>query len=159
MEYLRWYRRMIDVPVENDVELVHLGGDGDVVTLTLRSKRATQTVAARRVVLATGRDALGGPYTPEMFRGLDRRYVMHSMEDIDLATLRGKSIGVLGAGSTATDSAAEALEAGAARVALLVRRPDVPRINKNMGIGSAGFWNGFSASPTGAEVRNRDYVD
>ena len=25
MEYLRWYRRMIDVPVENGVELIDLG--------------------------------------------------------------------------------------------------------------------------------------
>jgi cation diffusion facilitator CzcD-associated flavoprotein CzcO len=159
MEYLRWYRRMIDVPIENDVELVHLGGDGDVVTLTLRSKRATQTVAARRVVLATGRDALGGPYTPEMFRGLDRRYVTHSMVDIDFATLRGKTVAVLGAGSTATDSAAEALEAGAALVAMLVRRPDVPRINKNMGIGSAGFWNGFFRLTDAQKFAIIDYVD
>jgi len=159
MEYLHWYRRMIDVPVENGVELVHLGGDGDVVTLTLGSARATQTVAARRVVLATGRDALGGPYTPEMFRGLGRRCVMHSMEDIDFATLRGKTVAVLGAGSTATDSAAEALEAGAARVAMLVRRPDVPRINKNMGIGSAGFWNGFFRLTDAQKFAIIDYVD
>src|SRR3954465_2677687 len=51
MEYLRWYRSMIAVPIENGVELIDLGGDGDMVILTLRSARATQTVAARRVVL------------------------------------------------------------------------------------------------------------
>src|SRR5205085_2504205 len=130
-----------------------------VVILTLRSALGTQTVAARRVVLATGRDGLGGPYTPEMFRGLDRRYVTHSMQDIDFSRLRRKSVGVLGAGSTATDSAAEALEAGAARVAMLVRRADVPRINKNIGIGSAGFWNGFYRLSDAQKFAIVDYVD
>ena len=159
MEYLRWYRRMIDVPIENGAELIDISGDDSIAILTLRSARGTQTLAARRVVLATGRDALGGPYTPEMFRGLDVRYVSHSMEDIDFSKLRGKSVGVLGAGSTATDSAAEALEAGAARVAMLVRRPDVPPINKNMGIGTAGFWNGFYRLTDAQKFAIVDYID
>jgi cation diffusion facilitator CzcD-associated flavoprotein CzcO len=94
-----------------------------------------------------------------MFRGLDGRFVVHSMEQIDFSKLRGKTIGVLGAGSTATDSAAEALEAGAARVAMLVRRADVPRINKNMGIGSAGFWNGFYRLTDAQKFAIVDYID
>jgi FAD-dependent urate hydroxylase len=143
MEYLRWYRRMIDVPIENDTELIDLSGDAEAVLLTLRSAAGTRKIAARRVVLANGRDGLGGPYTPDLFRGLDQRLVMHSLGEIDFSKLRGKTVSVLGAGSTAVDCAAEALEAGAARVAMLVRRADVPRINKNMGIGSAGFWQGF----------------
>ena len=101
MDYLRWYRRMIDVPIENGTELVDLGGDAEFVVLTLRSAAGTRKVAARRVVLANGRDGLGGPYTPEMFRGLDPRFVMHSLGEIDFSRLRGKTVGVLGAGSTA----------------------------------------------------------
>ncbi|TMJ02808.1 MAG: NAD(P)/FAD-dependent oxidoreductase [Alphaproteobacteria bacterium] len=159
MDYLRWYRRMIDVPIENEIELIDLGSEDEIVVLTLRSARATQTVAARRVVLATGRDGVGGPYTPDMFRRLDRRIIIHSMEQIDFSKLRGKTVGVLGAGSTATDSAAEALEAGAARVAMLVRRPDVPRINKNMGIGSAGFWTGFYRLTDAQKFAIIDYID
>jgi cation diffusion facilitator CzcD-associated flavoprotein CzcO len=159
MEYLRWHRRMIDVPIENGVELVDLGGDGELVVLTLRSALGTRKIAARRVVLATGRDALGGPHTPEMFRGLDRRFFIHSMQEIDFSKLCDKTVGVLGAGSTATDSAAEALEAGAARVAMLVRRPDVPRINKSMGIGSAGFWNGFYRLADAQKFAIIDYID
>ena len=123
MDYLRWYRRMIDVPIENETELTDIGGDGEFVVLTLRSRAGTRKVAARRVVLANGRDGLGGAYTPEMFRGLDRRYVRHSVDDIDFAALRGKVVGVIGAGASAVDNAAEALEHGAARVAMLVRRP------------------------------------
>src|SRR4051812_10261680 len=159
MDYLRWYRRMIDVPVENGTELMDIGADGKFVLLTLRSASGTRKVAARRAVLANGRDGLGGPYTPETFRGLDPRFVMHSLGEIDFAALREKSVGVIGAGSTACDCAAEALEHGAANAALLVRRGDVPRINKNMGIGSAGFWQGFYNLSDAQKWEIVDYVD
>ena len=159
MDYLRWYRRMIDVPVENGTELIDIGGDGELVLLTLRSSAGVHRVAARRVVLATGRDGLGGPYTPEIFRGLDPRFVMHSLGEIDFADMRGKTVGVIGAGSTACDCSAEALEHGAARAAMLVRRADVPRINKNMGIGSAGFWQGFYSLTDAQKWEIVNYVD
>jgi cation diffusion facilitator CzcD-associated flavoprotein CzcO len=159
MDYLRWYRRMIDVPVENGTEVIDVGGDEGRVLLTLRSASGTRKVAVRRVVLANGRDGLGGPYTPELFRGLDPRLVMHSLGEIDFGKLRGKTVGVLGAGSTAADCAAEALEAGAARVAMLVRRADVPRINKSMGIGSAGFWTGFHALTDAQKWQVVNYID
>jgi cation diffusion facilitator CzcD-associated flavoprotein CzcO len=159
MDYLRWYRRMIDVPIENGTELIDIGGDGELVLLTLRSASGTRKIAARRVVLANGRDGLGGPYTPEIFRGLNPRYVMHSLGEIDFATMRGKTVGVIGAGSTACDCAAEALEHGAARAAMLVRRADVPRINKNMGIGSAGFWQGFYSLADAQKWEIVNYVD
>jgi cation diffusion facilitator CzcD-associated flavoprotein CzcO len=159
MDYLRWYRRMIDVPIENETELVDIGGDGAFVVLTLRSRSGTRKIAARRVVLANGRDALGGAYRPEMFRGLDPRYVRHSVDDIDFDALRGKVVGVLGAGSSAVDNAAEALEHGAARAAMLVRRADVPRINKGMGIGSAGFWVGYHALTHAQKWSIVNYID
>jgi len=159
MDYLRWYRRMIDVPVENSTELVDIRGESKLVLLTLRSAAGTRKVAARRVVLANGRDGLGGPYTPEIFRGLDPRFVMHSLGEIDFAAMRGKSVGVIGAGSTACDCSAAALEHGAARAAMLVRRADVPRINKNMGIGSAGFWQGFHSLTDAQKWEIVNYVD
>jgi FAD-dependent urate hydroxylase len=159
MDYLRWYRRMIDVPIENETELTDLAGDGEFVVLTLRSSAGTRKVAARRVVLANGREGLGGPYVPPLFRGLDRRFVAHSSDDIDFAALRGKTVGVIGAGASAVDNAAEALEHGAARVAMLVRRPDVPRINKGMGIGSAGFWVGFHSLTHAQKWQIVNYID
>jgi cation diffusion facilitator CzcD-associated flavoprotein CzcO len=159
MDYLRWYRRMIDVPIENDTALIDVGGDGEFVVLTLRAPAGIRKVAARRVVLANGREGLGGAFIPEMFRGLDKRYVRHSIEDIDFDALRGKTVGVIGAGASGVDNAAEALEHGAARVAMLVRRPDVPRINKGMGIGSAGFWIGFHALTQEQKWSIVNYID
>ena len=111
---------------------------------TCPASGASRRVAARRLVLANGRDGLGGPYVPELFRTLDRNYWAHTSDDIDFAALRGKTVAVVGSGASAVDNAAEALEAGAARVAMLARRADVPRINKGMGIGSPGLWLGFN---------------
>jgi cation diffusion facilitator CzcD-associated flavoprotein CzcO len=159
MDYLRWYRRMIDVPIENDTALIDLSGDKDFVVLTLRAPAGIRKVAARRVVLANGREGLGGAFVPDMFRGLDKRYVRHSVEDIDFDALRGKTVGVIGAGASGVDNAAEALEHGATRVAMLLRRPDVPRINKGMGIGSAGFWVGFHALTHAQKWSIVNYID
>jgi cation diffusion facilitator CzcD-associated flavoprotein CzcO len=94
-----------------------------------------------------------------MFRGLDKRFGRHSVEDIDFDALRGKTVGVIGAGASGVDNAAESLEHGAARVAMLVRRPDVPRINKGMGIGSAGFWVGFHALTHAQKWSIVNYID
>ena len=58
------------VPVENETELIDIGGDGELVVLTLRSGAGTRKVAARRVVLANGRDGLGGPTRRRCFAGL-----------------------------------------------------------------------------------------
>lgn len=159
MDYLRWYRRMIGVPIENDTALVDLTGDKDFVILTLRSPSGTRKVAARRVVLSNGREGLGGAHVPKMFRGLDKRYVRHSVEDIDFEALRGKTVGVIGAGASGVDNAAEALEHGATRVAMMLRRPDVPRINKGMGIGSAGFWVGFHSLTDAQKWSIVNYID
>jgi cation diffusion facilitator CzcD-associated flavoprotein CzcO len=135
---------MIGVDVANEREVTDIAGDGRAVLLTVRSAAGEEYIAARRVVLATGRDGLGGPFVPEELRGLDRRYAAHASDDIDFAQLRGKTVAVIGAGASAVDNAAAALEAGARRVALLMRRADVPRVNRGMGIGSPGMWHGFT---------------
>jgi cation diffusion facilitator CzcD-associated flavoprotein CzcO len=144
MDYLRWFRRMVDAPIENNTALIDLGGDAETVLLKLKAGGRERQVAARRLVLANGRDGLGGPYVPALLKALDRHFWAHSGEPIDFTRLKGKTVAVIGAGASAVDNAAEALEAGAARVAMLVRRAEVPRINKGMGIGSAGMAHGFA---------------
>src|SRR3954467_13927020 len=44
MDYLRWYRRMIDVPIENGTELMKVEGDAALVLLTLRSRSGTRKI-------------------------------------------------------------------------------------------------------------------
>jgi cation diffusion facilitator CzcD-associated flavoprotein CzcO len=72
--------------------------------------------------------------------------------------LRGLRVGVVGAGASAMDSAATALECGAARVHLLVRRADIPRINKGKGAGSPGFVHGHGRLSDAWKWRVRRYI-
>jgi len=71
------------------------------------------------VVLATGMDGCGRGIIPDLVRGkVPRRLYAHSGDDIDMDSLRGKSVAVLGSASSAFDDAAAALEAGADEVRL-----------------------------------------
>ena len=81
---------------------------------------------------------------PPLADGIDRRFWAHSADPIDFESLRGKRVAVVGAGASAMDNAAVALEAGAARLDLFIRRADIPRVNKFTGIGSQGVVHGFA---------------
>lgn len=144
MEYLRWYRKVLDLPVENGVEVKTILPEGELMRLTLSGEGAREkSVLARKVVMATGRDGMGHPSIPGFVDNLPAKYWAHSSHDIDFAALRGKRVVVVGVGASAVDNAAEALEAGAAEVRHLIRRKEMPCINKLMGIGSFGFTAAF----------------
>lgn len=158
MEYLRWYGRVAGVPVESETEMVDLDGDANGVVATFRSAAGERRVAARRLILATGRDGLGGPYIPPPFRGLPAAHVAHSSDPVDFGRLAGRDVAVLGAGASAIDNAAEALEAGARTVTLLVRRAGIPRVNKGMGISSPGISLGFFDLPDAERWAINQYI-
>jgi FAD-dependent urate hydroxylase len=150
MDYLVWYRKVLALPIENRtrvLSIVPLEPALLAVTLERLDTGATETIHARRVVLATGRDGLGAPFIPAFAHAVDRKFWAHSAEDIDFATLRAKRVAVIGAGASAMDNAATALEAGAASLDLFVRRKDLPRVNKFTGISSQGVVNGFAGLP------------
>ncbi len=144
MDYLRWYRRTLGIPVENGVTLERVEPEGELLRLHLAGG-AQGSVLTRKLVMATGRDGTGAPQIPGFVDGLDRAFWAHSSDPIDFAALRGKRVAVVGVGASAVDNAAEALEAGAAEVRHLIRRPKMPTVNKMMGIGSYGFTSGFAA--------------
>ncbi len=160
MDYLRWYRRVLELDIRNEhvVEAVLPRADG-LVALRMRTPDGETTVYARRVVLATGRDGLGGAWVPPVAAGLPRRLWAHSSDEMDYATLRGKRVGVVGAGASAMDSAATALENGAASVDLLIRRGDIPRVNKGKGAGSPGLTHGHPGLPDAWKWRIRHYIN
>lgn len=146
MDYLRWYRRVLDLPVRNETRVGRLAlrEDGLIELDMVRGTPAVhERVLARHVVLATGREGLGGPFVPEIARELPRSLYAHSSDAIDFAALRGRRVGVVGASASAFDNAASALEAGAASVDLFIRRAALPSINKLTGIGSPGLVHGF----------------
>ncbi|MGC2778661.1 MAG: NAD(P)/FAD-dependent oxidoreductase [Bradyrhizobium sp.] len=145
MDYLVWYRKVLELPVQNEVTVARIEARADkLLALDLRSPEGSRQILARHVVLATGRDGLGGPFVPEIADGIDRRTWAHTADAIDFDRLKGKRVAVVGAGASAMDNAAVALEAGAARLDLFIRRADIPRINKFTGIGSQGVVHGFA---------------
>ncbi len=146
MDYLRWYRKVLDIPVENGVSVDRVEPEGDLLRLHL-SGSEIGTMRTRKLVFATGRDGTGEPNIPDFVKNLPRKFWAHSADDIDFSTLKGKRVAVVGVGASAVDNAAEALEHGATEVRHLIRRRNMPTINKMMGIGSFGFTAGYAELP------------
>jgi cation diffusion facilitator CzcD-associated flavoprotein CzcO len=159
MEYLRWYRAVLALPVLNGHRVTDLlPRDDGTVELQIEVAGRPLRTRARRVVIATGRAGLGGPAVPEWAESLPRARWAHSSDDNDYAALAGLRVGVVGAGASAMDSAATALEEGATQVHLLVRRPDIPRVNKGKGAGHPGFVQGYGRLPDDWKWRIRHYI-
>jgi len=160
MDYLRWYRRVTGADVRNGHEVVAVRPQADgVVQVDVRADGRISTWLARRLVLATGRDGLGGAQIPDFLQGVDRALWAHSSDEMDYGRLAGKHVGVVGAGASAMDSAATALESGAASVDLLVRRKELPRINKSKGSGVPGLTHGQYLLPDAWKWRIRHYIN
>lgn len=127
MDYLRWYRRIADLPIENDVAVVDIDYDAEGVTLTTDGGR---TIRTRLAILATGMDGGGSWSTPEIITAnLPRDRYNHSCEIYDATRLAGLAVGILGAGAAAFDTAVAALGAGAKSVDLFMRRPNLPMLD------------------------------
>ncbi|NYT75544.1 NAD(P)/FAD-dependent oxidoreductase [Alcaligenaceae bacterium] len=159
MDYLRWYRRVMRIDMHNEHQVVNITPHADYVQLDVQTPQGDRSVYARRVVLATGRAGLGGASVPDFIQGIARSRWAHSSDDTDYAALRGLRVGVVGAGASAMDSAGTALEHGAGRVDLLIRRPDLPRVNKSKGAGHAGYVQGFVDLPDHWKWRLRHYIN
>ncbi|CAN5920619.1 NAD(P)/FAD-dependent oxidoreductase [soil metagenome] len=123
--YLRWYRRVLGLPVRNGVAATaiapaQLDDGGPCLLVTLSSG---EVLATRKLVLATGQDGTGEWWMPDFVRALPADRRAHTCQlSIDFDRLKGKSVAVLGGGASAMDNAAVALEHGA-RVDLFCRRP------------------------------------
>ncbi|HUG59161.1 MAG TPA: NAD(P)/FAD-dependent oxidoreductase [Candidimonas sp.] len=159
MEYLRWYRSVMKVDIRNEHCITQIIPHPGHVELRMQVPSGEQTVYARRVVLATGRAGLGGASVPGFVQGISRDRWAHSSDTMDYSTLRGLRVGVVGAGASAMDSAGTALENAAASVDLLIRRKDIPRVNKSKGAGNQGFVQGYIDLPDDWKWRIRHYIN
>lgn len=158
MDYLRWYRQVLGLEVRNDTAVTAIRPAADHVALAITTPEGPERLAARHAVLATGRDGLGGPSVPDLAAELPRERWAHSSDRNDYALLRGRRVAVIGAGASAMDSAATALEAGAARVDLLIRRKDLPRVNRGKGMGNPGSVAGYVHLPPEWKWRLNTYL-
>jgi cation diffusion facilitator CzcD-associated flavoprotein CzcO len=142
-DYLDWYRDVLKLPVENEVDVISIEPAGDLLLAHLRRAGQIERVHARKIVLATGLDGSGRWRAKALLGNLPAKRYAHSADDINFNRLVGKRIGVLGVGASALDNAAAALEAGAARVDLCFRRADIPRINPLVWANFAGMLGHF----------------
>lgn len=81
-----------------------------------------EIATARKVVLAIGISDF--PYMPPHLAGAPAEFVSHPADHADMAAFRGRSLAIVGAGSSAIDLAALAQEAGS-DVTLVMRRPEL----------------------------------
>ena len=139
-DYLNWYRRVLELPVRNDTALTAIapGTLDDGGHCLLATLSTGETLAARKIVLATGQDGTGEWWMPQFIRALPADRRAHTCDAIDFASLKGKTVAVLGAGASAMDNAAVALEHGA-EVRLFCRRAEPMVIQRYRWLTFAGF--------------------
>lgn len=128
-EYLAWFEQATGTQVRYRTRLVDIEPVGDVLRLHLETDGMPRTETTRKLVLANGYSGAGGASVPGFLRALPAGAWTHTERPIDFASLRGKSVGVLGAGASAFDAAAVALESGASEVHLFSRRSYIEYTN------------------------------
>lgn len=142
-DYLFWLQQVLALPIQHRTAVQSLTAHPRHIEARLADGTSTH---ARRVVLATGRGGAGGLAVPPFVDpALFPDRAAHSNAPYDVAALRGKRVAVLGAGNSAWDHAAAALEAGAAQVEIYARRKTLPQINKGRGSANPGFFEGWAA--------------
>jgi cation diffusion facilitator CzcD-associated flavoprotein CzcO len=135
--YLAWVRDTVGVPVRNNTEVVDIDSAAGGL-LAVRFADGSNRYA-RKVVLATGQDGAGLWWMPPFVTALPARFRAHAADPIDFAALHGQRVAVLGAGASAFDNAAMALEAGAAEVVMFCRRTEVQVVQPYRWLTFAGF--------------------
>jgi cation diffusion facilitator CzcD-associated flavoprotein CzcO len=143
MEYLRWFQQMLHLPVANNTRLLAIHPLDNLLRLDLTDQNQLFQLETKKLILATGRSGFGGFSIPAFVEGLPKSLYAHTCERMDFKALRGKQIGIVGAGASAWDAAGEALEEGAERVEILIRRDTIPNSNKVASLSYPGFEHGF----------------
>ena len=138
-EYLAWFRAVTALPVVNDTEVVDIapGPDGLIRVETL-GPAGRETRHARKVVLATGQEGAGRWASLPVLEAVPPHLRARAADPIVFEALAGRVVAVIGAGASALDNAATALEAGAT-VHLLCRRSEVQVVQPYRWLTFAGF--------------------
>jgi cation diffusion facilitator CzcD-associated flavoprotein CzcO len=147
MDYLKWFRDILAIPVENGTRLLRVTPRGDGVhALQVRGAAGERVILARKVILATGIQGGGEWHTPAMIaQALPKSRYAHTSEPIDYAALAGKRIAILGGGASAFDNANWAMEAGVGEAHVFVRRERLPHVNPIRFMERTGFVPRFAS--------------
>lgn len=142
-DYLLWLRDVLALPVRNGVALVRLVPEGDLIAAEVLDEGRPARLVARKVVLAMGIERSGRWWMPPEIASLPARLRAHTADTIDFDALAGRRVAVLGAGASAFDNAATALERGARSVTMCVRRDAVQRVQPYKALAYPGFLRFF----------------
>lgn len=144
MAYLRWFRHVLALPVQNRTGVTRVGPWQNGVHML--ETTGGIPIRARKVVLATGIQG-GGAWHVPIFVGeaLPPERYAHTSQTIDFAKLAGKRLAILGGGASAFDNAQHALGLGAASVDVFLRRPEMPRVNPIRFMEQSGLVGRFAA--------------
>ena len=154
-DYLGWLQRILDLPITHHRRVTGIRPAGGLLELAVDGR----TLLARRVVLATGRAGAGGLEIPDFVDpALFPDLAAHASAPIDFAALRGRRIALIGGGASAWDNAATALELGAARADMYIRRPVLPQVNKFRAITGPGYVHGWETLPVAEKWRLMVYL-
>lgn len=143
MNYLQWFGSVLKLPIENGTRLTLITPEGGHLKLNLADKKSSRTQYARKVVLATGREGFGGVKIPDFVKKLPKTSYAHTIDRIDFSKLKDKELAVVGVGASGFDAAAVALEQGVHSVDLLMRRSQIPNVNKFAHTVYPGFSAGY----------------
>jgi cation diffusion facilitator CzcD-associated flavoprotein CzcO len=121
-DYIDWFQQTTGTTVRHRTRLLEIEPQDDLLRLHLEVEGARRVETTRKVVLANGYAGAGGPNVPDFLRALPTSVWTHTTGAIPFETMSGKVVGVIGAGSSAFDAAAVALESGAAEVHMFSRR-------------------------------------
>ncbi len=146
-DYLHWLRRVLALPVEVGTEMLGIEpldteSGGTLLRVRVRDAAGERSILARHVVLAHGIEASGRWSMPPFVERLPPSVRAHAADAIDFAALAGRRVAVLGAGASAFDNAATALEAGA-EVHLFCRRPELQRVQPYKWLSFPAFFRHF----------------
>lgn len=159
MDYLNWYRRVMGLQAKNGWTLVNVRPTEDrLLRLDFTVKEGgAATVYARTVALCTGGGIRNDSHAVPDFlaAAVPKHLRAHTSDDIDFAALRGKRVGILGAGASGFDNAIMALQHGATVADLCFRRAEMPDQNPRRWLETAGFLANFSSLP---ELQRWAYV-
>lgn len=158
-DYLLWFRRVTGIPVRNGVTAGRISPartDDGLPCLSVETSDGP--LLARKVVMATGQEGVGRWWMPDFVEALPQPLHAHASEEIDFGALRGKVVAVLGAGASAFDNAATALEAGAAEVHLFCRRAEPMIIQPYRWLTFAGFMRHIHEMPDEWRWRFMSYI-
>ncbi len=153
MGYLRWYRRVLGIPVRNQTRLQRVE---PLPALGLHRLHLAdgQVLLARKVILATGIQGGGQWVVPKMVsERLPPSLYAHTSGPLDYDALAGKRIGILGGGASSFDNAQYALQLGVAQAHVFVRRPELPRVNPIRHMEQAGIIARFPSLPDADKYR------